>query len=170
MNAGQPATVEVNLQIATDTQGEICPDHADFAAWVAAALSAQEHGDMPASGVIGIRIVSPQESAALNNNYRGKDAPTNILAFPAGPSLLPDTEPDEPELGDLVLCLRVARDEADEQGKTLTQHMAHLTVHGTLHLLGYDHTDDADADRMESLERSILGRLGMPDPYRIDAT
>jgi len=168
VNTGQSTQAEVCLQFAADVRDSMCPDQSAFAAWVAAALSAAQD-KVPAKGVVGIRVVSPAESAELNRNYRGKDAPTNILAFPAGPSHVPASELEEHEVGDLVLCLEVARSEADAQHKTLTQHIAHLTVHGTLHLLGYDHLDEADASHMEALERTILERLGLPDPYQNDA-
>jgi len=169
VSAGQANRVDVCLQIAPDVPDASGLDQAAFTVWVDAAVSAAVQDDSPAKGVVGIRVVSPAESAELNRNYRGKDAPTNILAFPAGPSHVPASELEEHEVGDLVLCLEVARSEADAQHKTLTQHIAHLTVHGTLHLLGYDHLDEADASHMEALERTILERLGLPDPYQNDA-
>jgi probable rRNA maturation factor len=96
--------------------------------------------------------------AALNQQFRGKAGPTNVLSFPAG---------DNPEgsLGDIALAFGVCAREAAEQGKTLSSHLQHLTAHGVLHLLGYDHIDDGEAEIMEDLERAILADLGISDPY-----
>jgi probable rRNA maturation factor len=96
----------------------------------------------------------------LNRRYRGKDRPTNVLSFEAG-------APDR--LGDIALSLPILKAEALAQGKTLTAHFQHLVVHGTLHLLGFDHEKPRPAQRMEALERQILARLGVADPYRIAA-
>jgi probable rRNA maturation factor len=94
----------------------------------------------------------------LNADFRGKDAPTNVLSFPA-----PATA--APHLGDIVLAFGVCAQEAEAQAKPLAHHLMHLTAHGVLHLLGYDHESDADAEAMEALEREILANLGVPDPY-----
>jgi len=168
---GVSRTVELSLQIADDINPTTCPEQPVFASWVAAVFEQIELHDErqnqsrrnDARGNLVIRVVAAAESAALNLEFRGKDKPTNVLAFPAGPALIP--EHDETEIGDLVLCLEVATREADEQAKSLSQHLAHLTVHGTLHLLGYDHQNDAEAEKMEGLERCILQNLGLPDPY-----
>ncbi len=117
-----------------------------------------------------VRIVSEAESQELNRAYRDKDYPTNVLSFPYDPAPLPldEDEADEIDyLGDLVICLPVMEREAAEQGKTPTQHWAHLLVHGLLHLQGYDHITDSDAEEMEALETDILGKLGFPDPYQL---
>ena len=102
----------------------------------------------------------------LNNNWRGIDKPTNVLSFPA---LQPagDSGPDDapPMLGDIAIAYETTRREADEEGKPFDHHLSHLAVHGFLHLIGYDHENDADAEDMEGLEREILGQLGIPDPY-----
>jgi probable rRNA maturation factor len=100
----------------------------------------------------------------MNATYRGQRRATNVLAFP-GPQ--PGNLPAglEPELGDILICLPVAEAEADDQGKTLVAHLAHLVVHGALHLLGYDHHADGEAEIMEGLERRVLSQLGFPDPY-----
>jgi probable rRNA maturation factor len=112
------------------------------------------------SGELTIRIVDETESANLNGRFRHKPKPTNVLSFPY------EAEPlDEPILGDLVICASVVAREASEQGKTVDSHWAHMIVHGVLHLLGYDHENDADAEKMEAREREILARLGFPDPY-----
>jgi probable rRNA maturation factor len=112
-----------------------------------------------------VRVVGPTESRRLNSHYRGKDKPTNVLSFPAPE--IPGTPPSAARpLGDLVICPQVLRSEAREQKKTLRAHWAHLVVHGTLHLIGYDHERDADATRMERREITVLRRLGFANPYR----
>jgi len=132
------------------------PDGADFDAWIAATLGAA------ASGALAIRLVGLAEGAALNSTWRKKAGPTNVLAFP-GPADLPPGVPRE--FGDLVICLPVVLGEAAEQGKPPLHHLAHLVVHGTLHLLGHTHDGEADAARMEALETRVLAGLGIPDPY-----
>ena len=104
------------------------------------------------------------EGQSLNHTYRGKDYATNVLSFPAD---LPP-ELDLPLLGDLVVCAPVVAREATEQHKQLNAHWAHMVIHGCLHLLGYDHIDDAEADEMEALERELLAQLGIADPYLDD--
>jgi probable rRNA maturation factor len=107
--------------------------------------------------------VGPAESRRLNAQYRGRDKPTNVLSFPVAD--LPVTGEPRP-LGDLVICPQVLRTEAREQKKSLREHWAHLVVHGSLHLIGYDHERDTDADRMERREIAVLRRLGFANPYR----
>ncbi|ROR34857.1 rRNA maturation RNase YbeY [Inmirania thermothiophila] len=125
-------------------------------AWAQAALAGRE-----AEGELVIRIVDEAEGAELNRAWRGKDGPTNVLSFPHAPGT--------GLLGDIVLCAPVAAREAAEQGKPEAAHWAHLVVHGVLHVLGHDHQEEAEAARMEGLEREILGRLGFPDPYAEEA-
>ncbi|MGH8130537.1 MAG: rRNA maturation RNase YbeY [Steroidobacteraceae bacterium] len=110
-------------------------------------------------GELGIRVVGAGESRELNERWRGRPAPTNVLSFPAAPSLRGK------QLGDLVVCAPVIAREARQQGKTLSAHWAHMIVHGTLHLLGFDHARAADAKRMEGRERALLERIGIADPY-----
>lgn len=112
-------------------------------------------------GELSLSIVDNDESRELNAQYRGKDKPTNVLSFPAE---FPEGV-DVDWLGDLVVCAPVVEQEAHEQGKTLEAHWVHMTVHGTLHLLGFDHIVDAEAEEMESLETDILVKLGYPPPY-----
>lgn len=111
-----------------------------------------------------VRLVDEAESRELNHTYRGKDKPTNVLSFPfeAPPGL------ELPLLGDLVICRQVVEAEAVEQGKPLMAHWAHMVVHGSLHLLGYDHIEDEEAEEMEQLERDIMQELGFADPYLND--
>lgn len=110
-------------------------------------------------GELGIRVVGAGESRALNERWRRRPKATNVLSFPAAPSLRGK------QLGDLVVCAPVVAREAREQGKSLSAHWAHMIVHGTLHLLGFDHERAADAKRMEGRERALLKRLGIADPY-----
>jgi probable rRNA maturation factor len=125
------------------------PLRADFVRWARAALTD--------SGQVAIRLVDEDEGQRLNNAYRGKGHATNVLSFPY------ETEPLL--MGDLVICPTVVAREAAEQGKPLAAHYAHLTVHGMLHLQGWDHENDGDAQAMEDEERKILAALGYPDPY-----
>ncbi len=112
-----------------------------------------------------IRVVDTQEMTELNTHYRHKAGPTNVLSFPYDMST--DLIEDEfPLLGDIVICAAVVHQEAQEQNKPTTAHWAHMVIHGTLHLLGYDHEIPADADKMESIEITILKELGFPNPYQ----
>ncbi len=132
-----------------------------FRRWVAAALASRVR-----EADLSIRIVGEDEGRALNRHYRGKDYATNVLSFPAErPPGLPK-HARFPLLGDLVICAPVVMREALAQGRTLPAHYAHLTVHGSLHLLGWNHEDEIDAQAMEQLEREILAGLGIDDPYR----
>ncbi len=146
----------VDLQNASAS--EQIPPPETFTTWVDATLTAARTN--PAREV-SIRIVDSAESQDLNQRYRGKDRPTNVLSFPCH---LP-AGVDIPLLGDLVICAEIVTQEAHRQRKLQDSHWAHMVVHGTLHLLGYDHTDEAQAERMESLETHILAALGHPSPY-----
>ncbi len=114
-----------------------------------------------AAGELNLRIVSAVESQRLNSQFRGKAKPTNVLSFPAE---LPEDFPVA-ILGDLALCAAVIRREAAEQGKSPEAHWAHMIIHGCLHLRGYDHQDDDEAERMEARETALLATLGFADPY-----
>lgn len=139
------------------------PDDADFDHWVTSALQVAGHS---CDTSVAIRLVDAAEMQTLNHTYRHKDKPTNVLSFPFDMPDGIDTLP--PFLGDLAICAEVVFDEATAQNKTAQAHWAHMVVHGTLHLLGYDHIDDAEADIMERLEITILNQLGYPDPYQTD--
>jgi probable rRNA maturation factor len=116
-----------------------------------------------AKGELAIVLTDDASIRALNKQWRGRDEPTNVLSFPA---LAPFTNSRQPRLlGDIVIAYETTEREAAEQGKRVADHLAHLTVHGFLHLLGYDHESDAEAETMESLERKILARLDIADPY-----
>jgi probable rRNA maturation factor len=132
------------------------PRRAQFAAWAQATLNGRR-----GAGRLSVRVVGVARSRALNAKYRQRDKPTNVLSF-SGAGLSPDGVLD---LGELVICARVVAQEAAVQGKSLTSHWAHMTVHGVLHLLGFDHERGAEARRMEIEEIQILDRLGFSDPY-----
>jgi probable rRNA maturation factor len=136
-------------------------------AWVQAAVIAGA-AVRPATAELTVRIVGEAESAELNEHYRGRAGPTNVLSFPFDlpPGIDTDALTEMPTLlGDLVICAPVVLREAAEQGKETTAHWAHLVVHGVLHLLGHDHIEPAEATRMETLETAILRGLGFPPPY-----
>jgi probable rRNA maturation factor len=145
---------QIEIQAVFDSPGQ--PDQQQIQLWVDAALD-----DYDPDTEIVVRIVGEQESAELNEQYRHKSGPTNILSFPV----------DVPEgieldlLGDLVICAPVVEKEALEQGKLLAHHWAHIIVHGVLHLLGYDHIDDDEAELMENKEIAILNKLHINNPY-----
>lgn len=151
-----PPLVTLDLQIAHNSEVST-PSEADFANWIHAVLQHQQ----TAPAELTIRTVDRDESQMLNREYRGKDKPTNVLSFPF------DSDIPLPVdlLGDLVICVPVMQEEASVQGKPAAHHWAHLVVHGTLHLLGYDHIEDEDAEHMESIEIEILKSLGISDPY-----
>ena len=154
--------IQLDLSVSYGLPRTGLPSAASFKRWAAAAC---EGRIMKAD--LAIRLVDNKEGTSLNRHYRGKDCATNVLSFPAdvaGDVKLPKGV-KMPLLGDLVLCAPVVAREARDQGKPLNAHYAHLTVHGALHLLGWDHEDDAEAECMEKLEREILAGLGIDDPY-----
>jgi len=134
------------------------PAATSFRRWVEAALRGAKRRK---AAELAIRIVGADEGRALNRDYRGKDYATNVLSFPV--ELPPGIA--LPLIGDLAICAPVVQREAAEQGKAERDHWAHLTIHGVLHLLGYDHVDERDATIMEALETRILASLGIADPY-----
>jgi probable rRNA maturation factor len=147
--------LELDLQIASE--GADLPSEGQLRAWCAIALRQRT-----ADSELTIRLVDEAEGRELNNTWRHKDYATNVLSFPAD---VPDELLDIPLLGDLVICVPVVEREAAEQSKTPEAHWAHLVIHGCLHLLGYDHIEDEEAEEMEALERELLAELGHPDPY-----
>ncbi|MFC7377780.1 rRNA maturation RNase YbeY [Brevundimonas sp. GCM10030266] len=137
-------------------------------AWTAALPEVEAVVDRAAKAALGtiqgdvvILLTDDESVREINARFRDRDRPTNVLSFPAAESAFP-------HLGDLTLAYGVCAREAVEQGKTLADHLSHLTVHGVLHLLGRDHEDDAEAEEMEAEERSILASLGVADPYTLD--
>lgn len=150
-------SITLDLQIAC--QNQHLPSADDFQKWLDCALLPY---NKPFE--LTIRLVDTQESQALNQQYRGKDKPTNVLSFPF-------EVPDGVELdllGDLVICADIVEQEANEQHKTLNHHWAHMVIHGCLHLLGFDHITDDEAEEMEALEVKLLASLQIADPYQVD--
>lgn len=147
--------LRVDIQNASD---EAVPAADEIRGWIAATLSHLKRRD---DAEIAVRLVDSPEMAQLNQRYRGRSGPTNVLSFCA------DLPPQLalPLLGDIVICAPVVRREAGEQHTSLAAHWAHMTIHGTLHLLGYDHTDEEQAGTMQALESSILKHLDYPCPY-----
>jgi len=153
----------VDVQLACDEPD--VPDAERIREWVGLAISATST-ETGFDAEVSVRIVGIEEMRALNHEYRGKDQATNVLSFPSGDLAgLPDDATRA--LGDIVICASVVQSEAAEQNKALTDHWAHLLVHGTLHLLGHDHISDHEAAAMECLEVRILTSLGVGDPYRV---
>jgi len=147
--------LKINLQLVIDD--EKIPDETQLLQWANAAAAACQCSELELT----IRVTDIEESAELNNRYRHKTGPTNVLSFPF-------EDPPGIEtgiLGDLVICAPVVQREADEQNKLLNEHWAHMLVHGVLHLCGYDHTDKSGTDEMESLETRIITGLDFPPPY-----
>jgi len=147
----------LNIDVDVQRMVNAGPSDVDFQQWVEAVLKHEQHDNVEVT----IRIVDDAEITQLNNDYRDKQGPTNVLSFPF-------ECPAEVELnllGDLVICASVVAHEAIEQNKPERAHWAHMVVHGILHLLGYDHIDDTEAEQMEQREIAILGLLGYPSPY-----
>ncbi|WP_028468062.1 rRNA maturation RNase YbeY [Neptunomonas japonica] len=148
---------DVDIQREVDNTNLELPSDEDFQHWVTLALTGRK-----SRGEICIRLVEPTESQQLNNDYRGKDAPTNVLSFPFdGPEGIPMDL-----LGDLAICADIVTKEAQEQNKPVRNHWAHMVIHGTLHLIGFDHINDSDAEQMETLEIALLASINIPDPYQ----
>lgn len=145
---------DFEIQIATQDH---CPTATQIKRWIKAALDEQKK-----SGQVVVRIVDEHEMITLNHQYRKKEKPTNVLSFKS--QLPPNLGAGI--LGDIVICASVVAKESLLQKKTLEQHWAHMVVHGVLHLLGYDHENDQDANVMENHEIAILDKLGFPSPYR----
>jgi probable rRNA maturation factor len=146
---------KLSLSVQYAVKPEEAPTRTLFRQWVTAALRHDAE--------IALRIVDEEEGRALNRDYRGKDYATNVLTF-----VYDDDFPGAglPLAGDIVLCAPVVAAEAAQQGKSVEAHYAHLTIHGVLHLQGYDHETDAEAQQMEALESQIVSKLGYADPYQ----
>ena len=154
------ATESLELSVMAATDWPDLPTNDQFQTWAEAVLD-----DAHMACSLDIRIVDEDESRALNDRFRGKDRPTNVLSFPSGLSAHMAGEIGYLPLGDLAICAPLVTTEADEQGRPLADHWAHLTVHGILHLLGHDHEVEEEAEAMEELERKILAGFGISDPY-----
>lgn len=165
----------IDLDVQNPCGFETIPDAINCQRWVEAAIQKDKASIKSSESSVVIRFVDEDEGLELNHTYRNKNSATNVLSFPfEAPGFLsglPGQEglDDEPtHLGDLVLCEPVVLKEASEQNKSKEQHWAHLIIHGTLHLQGYDHLNDDEASIMESLEIKILENLGFSNPYHIE--
>ena len=146
----------VDVQWAVDQTG--LPNETDIQVWVETVIS--EH---QSEAELTVRVVDEHEIAELNKQYRAKNKTTNVLSFPADK----DLPVPIPLLGDVVICAEVVAKEAVEQHKPLTAHWAHMVIHGTLHLLGYDHIENDQAEQMEQKEINYMQKLGFPNPYEV---
>jgi probable rRNA maturation factor len=155
---------DVEVEVEADAWLEALPDCEGVAREAArAALMAPSSGESASASEgasVTILLTDDAEVRQLNRDFRKQDKPTNVLSFPAADTALG-------HLGDLTLAYETCAREAAQQGKSLGHHLAHLVVHGVLHLTGWDHEADADAEAMEQLEREVLARLGVPDPYAV---
>lgn len=183
-------SLHIDIQIADELADSVeePPPRAQLQRWAEAAWQGDAHSEVE----VALRIVSAEESRQLNRDYRGKDKSTNVLSFPMQmdecrlpadlssddftPTEFADAHSKEPYvsdahwqmLGDLAICAQVVAEEAQQQHKSLQAHWAHMLVHGMLHLQGYDHIEDDEAQRMEQLETRIMQQLGFSDPYQAD--
>ncbi|MFT4863760.1 MAG: putative rRNA maturation factor [Pseudohongiellaceae bacterium] len=155
--------MNVNIDILNESSAAWVPPAADCNRWITSALAS---ADYTKKCSISIRFVDESESKELNGRFRSKDKPTNVLSFPANMPANVIKAMGAEFLGDIVICAPVLEEEALAQGKTIAAHWAHLTVHGTLHLLGFDHETDDQAQIMENLEIDSLQHLGFSNPYK----
>ena len=150
----------IDLQLATQA-ADSCPSQQELEGWVKLALLDSTPGECEVT----LRLVDEEESQMLNLTYRGKDKPTNVLSFPFDDPIDLAAAGELSLLGDLVICVPLVVQEAEQQHKPLPHHWAHLVIHGLLHLQGMDHIQDQEAETMEALETQLLAKLGIPDPY-----
>jgi probable rRNA maturation factor len=153
-------TITVDIEIEDEAWTAAAQD-AEALVWRAAQAALDAHEDIEGRGIV-ILLTDDDSVQALNRDFRQKDYATNVLSFPSPPN-------PEGQIGDIALAYGVCAREAAEQGKPLSHHLQHLVAHGVLHLLGYDHESDDEAEAMEALEREILAGLAIPDPYAGDS-
>ena len=158
MTDGSDAAVAIEVQFAWTN--DAVPSRSEIECWIRSTVTAAQVNE-PVE--VSVRIVDEAESRNMNRRYRGRDHATNVLSFPVGDAEFPPGV--RRPLGDIVVCGTVVQRESAEQGKSSADHWAHMLVHGTLHLLGFDHEIDTDAAKMESLETRILAAGGLGDPY-----
>ncbi len=151
-----PVIIEMSVSESVETEEDDIPDQNELQRWADKACLCDDQV------ITSVQIVSDNEMRELNRTWRGKDKPTNVLSFP----MQSPQEVDISILGDLALCANVIKSEAQQQNKPLKAHWAHMIVHGMLHLQGYDHIEDDEADQMESLEVRLLNELGYDNPYQ----
>lgn len=156
-------TITVDIEIEDEAWTAAAPE-AEALVWRAAQAVLDAHEDVEGQGIT-ILLTDDDSVQALNRDFRHKDYATNVLSFPSPKG--PEANP-EGQIGDIALAFGVCAREAAEQNKTLAHHLQHLVAHGVLHLLGYDHENDEEAEAMESFEREILAGLDVPDPYAGD--
>ena len=160
--------VSVSVIVEHDAWREAIDDPLPLLRRAAGAALAQARRDRRSRSTttpsVSVALIDDRAMRKLNRTYRGKDKPTNVLSFPAGEAL--EGKGKTQPLGDVAIALGTVKREARAQGKTVGDHLMHLMVHAVLHLLGYDHESDPDADEMETLERKALAGLGIADPYR----
>ena len=149
------------MTVQTATENRNCPDNDSIRNWVLLALDQKYK-----QAELTVRIVDEDECADLNRRYRKKTGATNVLSFPYNNG----NESMDNLVGDIVICAPVVEQEALEQNKKIQSHWAHIVIHGILHLMGYDHNNDNEAEEMEAVERSIMASLGHADPYQQDET
>ncbi len=154
--------MKVTIAIADRAANHWTPDRAQCRAWIESALAAADSRE--ALGV-SLCFIEAEESERLNRRYRRQGRPTNVLAFPSASSEPLRSSLGSNLIGDIAVCAELAEQEALAQGKELAHHWAHLLIHGCLHLLGYDHVDEEEAECMEALEVGILQGFGIPNPY-----
>lgn len=160
-----PDAVEIDVLVEVPLWSAL-PDAEGIAVGAALAALAAVSEEVPAPAEMSITLTDDAHIQVLNREWRDIDKPTNVLSFPA-PDLPEDMEDAPQPLGDVIVAYETLRREAELEGKPITHHLTHLVVHGTLHLLGYDHLEDDEAEEMEGLERQILDGLGIDDPYRL---
>jgi probable rRNA maturation factor len=154
----------IQIDIAIEAEG--WPPEAELLAMAETAFAATvEVADLEREFAVSLLFAGDAALRDLNREWRGQDKPTNVLSFPAPDMPSPD---GPPFFGDIALALETVKREAGEQGKPFSHHLTHLLVHGLLHLAGHDHEDDGEAEEMESLERAVLARLAIPDPYAVE--
>jgi probable rRNA maturation factor len=153
----------IGLDLAIESEGWTALGEAEAVAREAIEAALTVAGQAPGELSSSLLLTGDEAVRRLNRTFRGQDKPTNVLSFPAPPQ--PGVSGRRP-LGDIALAFETVAREAESEGKTLADHAAHLIVHGTLHLLGYDHETEAEAETMEALEVEALARLGIADPYR----